>query len=937
MNIKFGLEIGEQAYPFIDEERIYCNENTILSLLEKYLGIGSTENFDFLRIEQYRQALLQYLNSNKDAFYAESFRADSLATAESLLYRRDELKLNGFEFNSAEKMPERLAIFSAIEKIIRQMPNSFNEGYADRFEKLWVFLAESITNPIEKIYLQEPLSLLPNHIKRLFDLLVQKGSQLFENEISIDESNTDLNNFKKALNARSKSKFEAEADGSIIIMQCSSDSFAAAYLAKLFSKNEAYRPVCILPDKNRSLDTALIQEGLPSFGVLSASLSRPTLQILKLASNFLWNPNNPYKLLEFLSLPNIPLNRGLAFRLAAAVSEKPGIMSALWFAKKNDFFNDLDLKIEQNPKNDFLLREKKRAEKDYKFWFERKRYDIKTAVPIRDVIEIYNYIKFWALEIAEDFNKKIDRIEQDKIKANEEDNEAEIVLLQSQLKPFSALQEQCKRLILVLESLPENEKMLSYLELERIVRAVYEPTQMLFRQSEIGHLPFVYHSAAILENCENTLWWNFIDNVQNAGYDFWYKSEYEYLSKSGCLPEKPAQRNDRMLWQRKNAILKTTKNILLVIPDQIAGKSVNPHPLWGDLHAAFGKSLKNMVVNPEKNNDALLSTIFNLPDFSILSSISLKEIAPFIDIANNSEKLTLRETETFTGLDSLLNYPYQWVFKYILGLHKSSILSIVRPETLKGNLAHSIFEKLMNETKAENMFWEKEILFNYLEKEIPLVIEKEAVVFMLYGMESERRAFINMMKQSAWALLSAIQNNGWKISGSEINIEGFLGNQALKGKSDLILERGAEKTVVDLKFSGLDHYRNKIKNREDLQLLIYSRFASDTEDWAHRAYFIINKAQLLAPNNLAFKEAEVLLGEEDPNISNNLNWDKLQQTFEWRVAQINAGKIEVRTKKTIEYLDESYSSEDMISMLELPRDSAKYDIYNVLLGTNSEK
>jgi hypothetical protein len=243
----------------------------------------------------------------------------------------------------------------------------------------------------------------------------------------------------------------------------------------------------------------------------------------------------------------------------------------------------------------------------------------------------------------------------------------------------------------------------------------------------------------------------------------------------------------------------------------------------------------------------------------------------------------------------------------------------------------------MNETKAENMLWEKEILFNYLEKEIPLVIEKEAVVFMLYGMESERRAFINMMKQSAWALLSAIQNNGWKISGSEINIEGFLGNQALKGKSDLILERGAEKTVVDLKFSGLEHYRNKIKNREDLQLLIYSRFATDTEDWAHRAYFIINKAQLLAPNNLAFKEAEVLLGEEDPNVSNNLNWDKLQQTFEWRVAQINAGKIEVRTKKTIEFLDESYSSEDMISMLELPRDSAKYDIYNVLLGTNSEK
>jgi hypothetical protein len=204
-------------------------------------------------------------------------------------------------------------------------------------------------------------------------------------------------------------------------------------------------------------------------------------------------------------------------------------------------------------------------------------------------------------------------------------------------------------------------------------------------------------------------------------------------------------------------------------------------------------------------------------------------------------------------------------------------------------------------------------------------------------MESERRAFINLMRQAAWALLSGIQNNGWKIVGSEINIEGFLGNQALKGKSDLILERGPEKAVVDLKFSGLDHYRNKIKNREDLQLLIYSRFASETEDWAHRAYFIINKAQLLAANNHAFKEAEVLLPEDDIRSSNNLSWEKLQQTYNWRSEQINAGQIELRTSKTIEFLEEYYSSEDMISKLELPRDSAKYDIYNVLLGTNSEK
>jgi hypothetical protein len=243
----------------------------------------------------------------------------------------------------------------------------------------------------------------------------------------------------------------------------------------------------------------------------------------------------------------------------------------------------------------------------------------------------------------------------------------------------------------------------------------------------------------------------------------------------------------------------------------------------------------------------------------------------------------------------------------------------------------------MNESKSENKVWDKELLFNYLEKEIPLMIEREAAVLMMYGQESERRAFINMMKQAAWALLSAIQQNGWNVLGSEQKIEGLLGEQSLKGKADLILERGDERVVVDLKISGSDRYKKKIRNKDDIQLLIYSKFAADTENWAHSAYFIISKAQLLATNNIAFAEAEALLPDEDSNAANDHTWTKLQKTYEWRLKQIHDGKIEVRTDVNLKELEENYMEEDLISMLELPNEAAKYDIYNVLIGTSIDK
>ena len=153
MILKFGLELGEKAFPAFDADSSNCDEFSILSILEKMLGIGSPDNLDFLRVEQYRQALKQYLLQNKNAFFSKSYEADSLASAAALLHRRDELKLAGFNFEINNNLLDRIAVFSALEKILHQLPQPFYLGYADRFENLLHHIEVQNINLIKEIHL----------------------------------------------------------------------------------------------------------------------------------------------------------------------------------------------------------------------------------------------------------------------------------------------------------------------------------------------------------------------------------------------------------------------------------------------------------------------------------------------------------------------------------------------------------------------------------------------------------------------------------------------------------------------------------------------------------------------------------------------------------------------------------------------------------------
>lgn len=898
LTVHFGLELDDKVFPQGGDAEVgvhYTGPIGFLALLEQHLGLaGPTNTIEYLRIAQYRHALQQHLDDTPTAFYKTSFEADQLAAAEELLNRRDNLKLAGWDFEIDGDLPPRIADLASVEAALEDSEYDFATGFADRFVEVAAACSEQAT-PVKQVFLNEPRALFPFYWQKLLTCLEEQGttvSQLPEPKLT---GNSDLAIFQKGLLGNRK-KVSAKQDGSLLLIRAKRETDAAAFLAKKIQLNPNYRPVCLIPEKNRALDNALMQEGLPSLGILSASLARPTLQIIKLVTAFLWRPIDPYKVLEFVTLPIKPLESDLAVIIARQIAQRPGLNSDNWYASINQYFEELAQKSAADPT---IKVDKIREE--YKFWFERRRYDISKSLPKDEVIEIFEYIADWA-------SKKF-----------ESDGGVNSSLL--------VLSEQSKRIKELMIALPESYNFLTNLELERIVRTIYQPSPVLFREQEVGHLPFVYHPSALIQPVSDLLWWNFSMKERPSFFSKWYQVEFNYFKSIDIELETPQKENEVLIWQRKRPMLQANGRLILIIPERVEGKEVLSHPLLGDLEATFD-NLESITYDLDKQqNAACLDKKFSLPEWVNLQQKFIGQPIPMLDV-EHSELFNEREHETFTSLDSLFYFPYQWVFRHKVRLHKSSILSVVSDSALLGNLAHRFIELLL---KEDIQVMTKDKIEQWIDDKAPQLFRREAATLLMYGREPERLAFLNTIKYAAWSLVSSILQNGWKVQGTEVDLSGHFVNIPMKGKADLVLARGDERCVVDLKWRGGNYRKQVIKNEEDLQLVMYAKLLTPDATWAHTAYFILEKGEMIARNTQAFEKCVAINPDADHIEINERIWAKMEATMRWRLAQLAQGNIEIRTEQTQLDLEELYEGQ-LMDLLEMRGGNAPFDDYGVLIG-----
>ncbi|MFZ4428196.1 MAG: PD-(D/E)XK nuclease family protein [Saprospiraceae bacterium] len=900
MKIFFGLSLDHPVRPlpeWIGSNAVCAGPVKFLQLLEGLVGrLREEKEIDYLRVEEYRQALRAYLaNSNGGVFYRDAFAADPFAVAAELLDRRDELRLAGWDFSAKGAIPDRLASLAAIEAGVRNGSVQLSRGFAERFTEMLQALPRR-RHPISEIRLVEPRALFPVHWKKLLELLEGQGVLVAEGAMMPGAlSNTpaaeenDLLRFQRLLTHGRQAAGRLEGDGSLVLLKGRRDTDLAAYFAAWAKRNPSWDPVLLLPDLSGTLDYALVQEGIPSLGLQTVSLARPALQVLKLLPVFLWSPLDPFKLLEFVSLPVKPLEEELAARIARQLADKPGILGASWHGMIAEYFRVLDAGRFSPSEHASAIR------RQYQMWFERRRYDSSGEAPKADAIEMFTYLAQWAGE---------------KYARGEGGVSMHLLRVQAQ------------RIADLLLALPESH--LSSLELERIIRTIYEAAPLQLRAQEQGSFTYAQEPGAILAPVDNLVWWNFCGGDPAFIFSRWSVEERQYLEQIGVLPDGPEREQALLTWQKKRPVLLARKTMVLVMPAFSGGEAMLPHALIGDLEAGFER-LDPIIL--EIGRPGVLPRYGNLPDYVLLQQRRLGQPAPFIQLGKNV--LLPRARETFSSFETLLYFPHRWVFQYVLRLRKSPILSIVEDRTLYGNLVHRLFEGLLREPGLSS--WDKATVYNYITGEMPGLLAREGAVLLLYGQEPARVQFVKKVQYAAWSLVSLMRDNGWEILDTERPVEGRFADLEIHGRADIVLRRGGERAILDLKWGGLTFRRASIKNREDLQLILYSALLDHSGPTAHSAYFIVENATLLARNNAAFRDVSAVDPKADSQEIHEEILRRMETTFKWRSVQLQQGQIEVRCSQTEAALNEHYQ-ESLLDLLEMQRDNHRFEDYQTLIN-----
>ena len=376
-----------------------------------------------------------------------------------------------------------------------------------------------------------------------------------------------------------------------------------------------------------------------------------------------------------------------------------------------------------------------------------------------------------------------------------------------------SLCEMCEALDAVLESVSGD---ITFDQLERYVDGIYTACSFPDEKAQVGSFDMVNDVRAIVEGPEKLIWLDC--NAGSMGrYPLFFlsRAEVDYLKGNGLsiVDDETFVRTSSLA--AKRALEAVSGEIVLVIYSKAQGERVDEHPIFTEIKA---KGLPfTLVENPDMPKGEM-------------QPVSKLQAPPLEFHLEKGVKIPERpHGESYSSIDTLIQRPIDYVLDYVLKLREQDILQLADIRTVKGNIAHAVIENVALALRDNGVT-------DYSDKELTAIIDQAALSggILLYNSKVEYDSFKLKLKQSVRTLLSIIQDNGLKVFDCEHYIEVVLpdiveedGTVRSIGKFnariDLLLQdRNNDFVILDLKWSESSRYRNKIRQQEDLQLVLYS-------------------------------------------------------------------------------------------------------------------
>ena len=788
------------------------------------------------RLTAYHRALLEYDKEHKKNIFHNSIAIDSMSVAKTLLQWRDYLALCGWNEGKDLKGCTRLKELGEIEE------KYDDKGLAQLLKKLQDQIALMISNKAhipaiyEELTIEVPcsLDLLPDYIQPILKDVQDLGVTIKENIV----------------------------DTTIHPETIKEIQFSQLWKAEAWLANQDVSSYDVwINTNNKRLDNWLHMAGKEVGGCTMENSNPQITQMFLLAVQLFQRPLNVNTLLQYLYLPECPLNNELARKMAKKIVGEGGFCNKKVLDCINDFIDNEFRKPDDKTPREMTREQREGNYLTYLPFDLRKEKEYLPLSEESDDVDFKRFKRFLERIYAHAASKATSIL-------SVSPNDARITQLQTVSELVKALLEQIGHL---------KDNKLKYTTLGQWTQSLYEAGDYQLYQAQTGSRTIINSPSNMIGKAERAIWCDFYGDVQSArSTDFLSNYEQEQLKAAGVRiwdKEHEAELQHIML---ASPIHKTTKELTLITCKQQGATKLPMHPLM--LQLPIKPTPEDGDILYENMASKIVEHVDNLrPEDKVEVTFDAKK-----------HKVTWRDHESFTALEKLLQDPLDYVMNYTLNFSDLSDTDIKMSLTL-GYVAHEVIEDLF-EAERNGVTLAKYVTDNY-EEALHRALMKKGALLLLPEHHLSLEILRHQLNRCVKKLAVIIEENGLTVEKCEQKEElGFVDDVKLTGYIDMRLhDQNGNDVVFDLKWtSKKDKHKKLIQSNRAMQLAIYQEMLKKQDNQTIRAGFFTMPAGILF-SSYEFKGANCELVTPQAKVE---IMKQVRNGYKERVKEINEGHIE---------------------------------------------
>lgn len=830
----------------------------LLSQLALHAGIHQQIPSYPERLTSYHKALLQYDTKNVGNIFHRSIAIDSMSVAKTLLRWRDSLAMCGWSKETILNDCTRLNTLAEIDSLYD------DGGMATLLKKIsgQIHLMESgeayVPNAYKTLVIEIPcrLEILPDYIKPLLRSLQKIGVKIIEN----------ADDTKAVLQTITEIHFTQQWKAEVWLTQQQPQSYDVW-----------------INSNNKRLDNWLHMSGNPVCGCEMANTNPQVTQMFLLAIQLFRRPLNVNSLLQYLSLPECPLDGLLCRKLARMIVREGGFCNDKVRQCINDYI-EKEFKPEDDPTPP--QKTKKQREENYLQFLP---FDLRKDDRESSLAEETDTVNVKALS---NFLSSISNYASGK--------SISIYAVQpydARISQLRKVKEMTDALLNQITTLIDGD--LSFTRLNQWAQSLYEDGDFTLYHAQANGRNIINHPANMIDTAENTIWCDFYGDIPaTLSTDFLSNHEIGQLKEHDVLLWDKEHEAEMMQMMMSRPIPKTSGKLTIVTCEQQGATKLPKHPMH----------LQLPFITKTEDGDQL---------YEQLATKVIEPVDNHREEDNREIRFDAKEhpvswstMESYSSLEQLLQNPLDYFMQYALHFKDVSEMDI-KLSTTYGNVAHKVIETLFT-AERDNISLANFVVSQY-DKAFSSALVSKGALLLLPEYHLDRARLKYQLLSCVKKLADIIKGNGLTViqcEQEEIQNLGFGNGILLKGYLDMLLRDPAGNDVIfDLKWaSKKDKFKNYLKNNRAIQLAIYEATLMNHVNHpqsVRTAYFVMPLGILFSTDAFNGEDCEQIFGStKEPIKSNAEIMTQLRNGYAERVREISEGMIETADNmpiKEIEY------------------------------------